>query len=143
MTNLNLDWYNGNAYQKYAFEYTPGSSGEVTWFVGDTPTWRVTADALGPNGNIGQRPISNEPMSVIVNFGMSASFAQLDYKALAAAMPATMRIDYIRIYQDDDGELTCDPVDYPTTDYIANHGEAYQNPNKTLWYVSSLPKLVS
>lgn len=137
VTNLNLDWYDGNGYQTYAFEYTPGSDGDITWFVGDTPTWKVTSDALGPNGNIGRRPIPNEPLSIISNFGMSASFAQLDMQALMAAMPATMRIDYIRIYQDDDGELTCDPVGYPTTEYIASHPESYNNPNKTLWYVFS------
>lgn len=135
VTTLNNDWYDGNGYQIYAFEYQPGSDGYVSWFVGDTPTWRVNADAVGPNGNIGQRVISQEPMALIANFGMSNNFANLNLTGLAPLMPATMRFDYIRIYQDEDGEFTCDPVDYPTTGYIASHPEPYANMNMTLWYV--------
>lgn len=133
VTNLNNDWYNGSAYQVYAFEYSPGDSGYVKWFVGDTPTWKVTADALGPNGNIGQRVIPEEPMSIIANFGLSSSFASLNWTGLGTLMPATMRFDYIRIYQDDDGEMTCDPDGYPTTDFISKHAKAYENPNVTSW----------
>lgn len=133
VTNLNNDWYNGNAYQTYAFEYSPGSDGYITWFVGDTPTWKVTADSIGPNGNIGQRVIPEEPMSIIANFGMSSGFANLNWTGLATLMPATMRFDYIRIYQDESGQMTCDPVDYPTTTYIAEHPAAYNNPNYTEW----------
>lgn len=76
-------------------------------------------------------------MTVIANFGMSNSFAPLNLTGLATLMPATMRIDYIRIYQDEDNEMvTCDPPGFPTTDYIAKHPEPYANPNMTLWYVS-------
>lgn len=133
VTNLNNDWYNGTAYQTYAFEYTPGSDGYVTWFVGDTPTWKVEGKALGPNGNIGQRVMPEEPMAIVANFGMSSGFATLNLTGLAPLMPATMRFDYIRIYQDDDGVMTCDPEDYPTTDWIAKHPEPYANPNVTKW----------
>lgn len=53
-------------------------------------------------------------------------------------MPATMRVDYIRIYQDpNEISVTCDPADYKTTEYIKQHAEAYHNPNLTLWYVLS------
>lgn len=133
LTNLNNDWYNGKSYQTYGFEYESGADGYVGWWVGDTPTWKVTADAIGPNGNIGQRVMPEEPMALIVNFGLSNSFASLNWTGLGSYMPATMRLDYIRIYQDDDGEMTCDPEGYPTTDYISNHPKAYQNPNHTLW----------
>ena len=74
-------------------------------------------------------------MAMVVNFGMSNGFAQLNMSGLGPLMPATMRIDYIRIYQDSNGEMTCDPVGYPTTDYIKSHAEAYNNPNLTHWYV--------
>lgn len=133
VTNLNNDWYDGKAYQTYAFEYEPGSDGYVSWFVGDTKTWKVTGDAVGPNGNIGQRVIPHEPMALIINFGMSSGFAALNLTGLAPLMPATMRLDYIRIYQDGDGEMTCDPKGYETTQYIAEHMTAYTNPNLTQW----------
>jgi len=133
VTNLNNDWYNGKAYQTYGFEYEPGADGYVVWNVGDVKTWKVEGNAVGPNGNVGQRVMPEEPMSLIVNFGMSSGFAALNMTGLGTLMPATMRLDYIRIYQDGDGELTCDPVGYPTTGYIAAHPEPYSNANLTTW----------
>lgn len=77
-----------------------------------------------------------EPMYPILNFGMSPSFAMLNWTGLAETWPATMRVDYIRIYQDpNEISITCDPVGYGTTEYIKQHPEAYHNPNLTLWYV--------
>jgi len=133
VTNLNNDWYNGKAYQTYGFEYGPGDDGYVVWNVGSIKTWKVLADAVGPNGNVGQRVMPEEPMALILNFGMSSGFAALNMTGLGALMPATMRVDYIRIYQDGDGELTCDPEGYPTTPYIAQHPEPYANANLTHW----------
>ncbi|EMC95086.1 glycoside hydrolase family 16 protein [Baudoinia panamericana UAMH 10762] len=133
VTNLNNGWYDNNAYQSYGFEYEPGDSGYVEWNVGAVRTWKVEANAVGPNGNIGQRVIPEEPLALIVNFGMSNGFAALNMSGLGPLMPATMRLDYIRIYQDEDGEMTCDPVGYPTTDYIAKHPAPYNNANLTLW----------
>jgi beta-glucan synthesis-associated protein KRE6 len=134
LTNLNNGWYDGNQYQSYAFEYTPGAKGKVTWSIGNQPTWSLDARALGPNGNIGQRVIPLEPMAIVVNFGMSNGFAALNMTGLEPLLPATMRIDYIRIYQDEDSiSVTCDPPGYPTTEYINNHPEAYNNPNLTHW----------
>lgn len=139
LTNLNNNWYDGKEYQKYAFEYDPGSGGYITWYVGDDATWTFDARSVGPNGNIGQRTIPEEPMAIVVNFGMSNSFAALNLTGLATTMPATMRLDYIRIYQDPDNVLmTCDPPGFPTTDYITTHAEAYTNPNLTHWYVHIL-----
>jgi beta-glucan synthesis-associated protein KRE6 len=133
ISSLNNDWYNGNAYQVYAFEYTPGASGDITWFIGEEATWRITGDSIGPNGNVGQRVISQEPMSVIMNFGMAPGFSPLNLTGIASLLPATMRFDYIRIYQDDNGQMTCDPPGYETTPYINEHIDVYMNPNKTTW----------
>ena len=135
ITNLNNEWYNGQSYQSYGFEYEPGSEGYVAWYVGGEKTWKVTGQSIGPNGNIGQRVIPEEPMSIVANFGMSPSFVQLNLTALGPLIPATMRFDYIRIYQDQDGEMTCDPEGYPTTQYIQEHPAPYSNPNLTEWYV--------
>ncbi|KAL0638169.1 beta-glucan synthesis-associated protein [Maublancomyces gigas] len=73
VTTLNNDWYGGKQFQKYAFEYTPGkAAGAIAWFVGDEETFRMTGDAIGPNGNISQRDISREPMSIVLNLGFKA-----------------------------------------------------------------------
>ncbi|GME31982.1 glycoside hydrolase family 16 protein [Neofusicoccum parvum] len=104
LSNLNNDWYDGNAYQTYAFDYTPGDDGFITWHVGDEPMWTLDARAIGPNGNVAQRVIPQEPMSLIINFGMSDSFSTINLTGIASTLPATMRIDYIRIYQDEDSE---------------------------------------
>ena len=134
VTVLNNDWYDGNAYQTFGFDTTPGGSGNVVWYVAGQQTWKLDARAVGPNGNIGQRIIPEEPMAMVMNFGMSNSFAQLDMPGLAKLMPATMRFDYVRIYQDPNNNIvTCDPPDYETTSYIGSHQDAYQNPNLTLW----------
>lgn len=133
VTLLNNEWYDGNAYQSYGFDYVPGDTGQIVWSVGDTQTWKVTGQSLGPNGNVAQRPVPEEPMSLVINFGMSPSFAAINWTSIGTLLPATMRVDYVRIYQDDDGEMTCDPVDFPTTQYIADHPEPYNNPNVTKW----------
>lgn len=134
VTWLNNDWYDGNGYQTYGFEYNYGETGNVTWFVGDTYTWHLDHRALRPNGNIGQRPIPQEPMTLIMNLGMADNFAEIFLGNLVKELPAYLRFDYVRIYQDpDDVSVTCDPPGFPTTEYISNHPEAYNNPNKTSW----------
>lgn len=115
--------------------YSPGPTGQVTWSVADVPAWTLDARAIGPNGNVGQRVIPVEPMAVVMNFGMSTGFSNVDLPGIEATLPATMRFDYVRIYQDADSvSVTCDPDGYETTDYIANHQNAYVNPNLTQWY---------
>ena len=78
-------------------------------------------------------------MSLVMNFGMSTGFAPVDLVNLAPLMPAVMRFDYVRIYQDPSAptpqSVTCDPPGMETTSYIAKHLEAYTNTNKTHWYV--------
>ena len=110
VTWLNNEWYNGNAYQTYGFEYNPGPTGDITWFVGDDYTWHMDHRAVRPNGNIGQRVVPEEPMALVMNFGMSNSFAQVFIANLAALMPATMRFDYVRIYQDSSRYVAPNPL---------------------------------
>ncbi|KAK2756771.1 hypothetical protein FQN54_005217 [Arachnomyces sp. PD_36] len=134
LTNVNNRWYDGKEYQVYAYEYTPGAEGEIIWFVGKNKTWKVDARALGPNGNVGQRVIPVEPMSIIMNFGMSKGFSEVNLTGILPLLPAVMRFDYIRIYQDpDEKSVTCDPEGWETTEYIREHKEAYTNPNLTTW----------
>ena len=139
LTNLNNDWYDGKEYALYNFYYTPGPKGNVIWSVADEPVWKLDARAIGPNGNVGQRTIPQEPMSMIMNFGMSPGFSELNLTGIATTLPATFRFDYVRIYQSEGStSITCDPPGYETTKYIKDHMDAYTNPNKTLWYASPL-----
>ena len=133
-TLLNNQWYDGNKYQKYGFEYEPGtgSQGKITWFVGDEKSFKITGDAVGPNGNVDSRPISQEPMSIILNLGFSVSWTGINMAELR--FPTTMYVDYVRWYQKPgEHSVTCDPPGYETTQYIKDHLVAYENYNLTKW----------
>ncbi|CCE62970.1 hypothetical protein TPHA_0D03340 [Tetrapisispora phaffii CBS 4417] len=137
VTTLNTSWYEfgpeAGYYQKFAIEYlNDKDAGYIKWFVGDNPTMTLHSWALHPNGNIDWRPISKEPMSIIMNMGISNNWAYIDWQAIY--FPVTFRIDYVRLYQPSDSiSLTCDPDDYPTYDYIQEHLNAYSNANLTSW----------
>lgn len=146
VTTLNTDWYGlgtGTRYfQNYAYEYlNDNDKGYCRWFVGDDPSVTVDAWSLAPNGNIDWRRISKEPMSIVMNLGISNNWAFIDWPSIV--FPAIMEIDYVRIYQPEDAiSLTCDPADYPTYDYINDHGLAYNIWNYTSWEAAgySFPK---
>ena len=135
-TTLNNAWYDGNQYQTYAFEYIPGTdNGSITWFVGDAVTATIHGKAIGPNGNINSRLISEEPMSIVLNLGISNAWTWIDWEHLK--FPTIMSIDYVRWYQKAGHEsVTCDPPGWETTQYIADHPLAYQHPNLTVSTVS-------
>jgi hypothetical protein len=76
-----------------------------------------------------------EPMALVMNMGMADNFAPQN-KSIREYMPAFLRFDYVRIYQDpDDESVTCDPPGWETTQYIKDHPKAYANQNYTTWYV--------
>ncbi len=139
VTTLNDSWFENyepianRRFQKYAIEMmSDNDDGYVRWFVGETPTWTLHAKALHPEGNIGWRRMPKEPMSIILNLGISNNWAYINW--LGIAWPSTMKIDYVRIYQPNDSvSITCDPTDYPTYDYINDHPKAYKNVNLTTW----------
>ena len=134
-TTLNITWYergyNDHNFQNYGFEYlNDDTEGYLRWFVGEDPTMTVYANALHPNGNIGWRRLSKEPMSIVMNMGISNNWAYIDWPSLH--FPVTMRIDYVRVYQPkDDVNIGCDPDDFPTSNYIQSHLNIYENVNLT------------
>ncbi|CAK7903969.1 beta-glucan synthesis-associated protein Kre6p [[Candida] anglica] len=137
-TTLNTTWYEygypgARNFQSFGFEYmNDDHTGYITWYVGEDPTLTVNAYALSPNGNIGWRRISKEPMSIVLNLGISNSWAYIDWPSLM--FPVTFRIDYVRVYQPEDQiNLTCDPPGFPTYDYIQKHLNVYSNVNLTSW----------
>lgn len=136
VTTLNHSWYElgdgvPHVYQTYGFELiNDDEKGYLQWHVGDDPTFTIYANALHPNGNIGWRKLAKEPLSIIMNLGISNNWAYIDWPSMV--FPAFMRIDYVRIYQPHNtGSIGCDPVDYPTLDYIESHLNLYENANLT------------
>ncbi|KAG5422218.1 KRE6 [Candida metapsilosis] len=135
-TTLNITWYERgdgleHQYQRYGYEYlNDDSDGYLRWYVGRDPTLTVHSTSLHPNGNIGWRPLSKEPMSMIFNLGISNNWAYIDWNSVI--FPSQFHIDYVRIYQPPDQiNVGCDPSDYPTYDYIQEHLDLYSNPNIT------------
>lgn len=52
-----------------------------------------------------------------MNLGISEKFGFVDYERLT--FPTTMRVDWVRVYQDPDApNIGCDPPDFPTKAYI-------------------------
>ncbi|KAB2104598.1 Beta-glucan synthesis-associated protein [Alternaria gaisen] len=132
-TILNKDWFDNKQYQRFSFEYVPGEGKDayISWKVGDQTMFIMDGRAIGPNGNIQARQIAQEPLSLILNMGLSNSWTWIDWKNLV--FPTTIRFDYVRWYQKKGEEMvTCDPPGFETTDYIKKHPRAYNNPNFTV-----------
>ncbi|KAF5372313.1 hypothetical protein D9615_009226 [Tricholomella constricta] len=111
--------------------------GYITWQVDGVQSHRVGAGAVGPDqgvggSGVGQRLIPEEPMSVILNLGMSPNWQTIDVSTLM--FPAEFLVDYVRVYQRKGAmNIGCSPKEYPTEEYINNHEDAYQNVNTTTW----------
>ncbi|KAJ1032390.1 hypothetical protein NDA16_000417 [Ustilago loliicola] len=123
-------------FSSYGLEYNPGSDPDsyILWTLDGDPMWRLNSQALGPDAGtqIGQRPIPYEPMYILLNLGISASFTTVDWRHLT--WPATMLVDYVRVWQVEGEEnVGCDPENAPTAAYIEKHKEAYYNANLTTW----------
>lgn len=162
--------FDGAGYLNFAYEYDPGAEGKscsaflgfpcqyylstdlsptgrITWAVNNTPSWEIHASAIGPNADtqIGQRLISEEPMSIVLNLGISNSFQTPQWDKIR--FPGTLRIDYVRVYQKGDSRVGCDPPSHreslavqrlfhftylsfsstATSDYINRNLAAYMN----------------
>ncbi|KAF7296009.1 GH16 domain-containing protein [Mycena kentingensis (nom. inval.)] len=135
----------GGCYQTFGFEYVPGyDDAYITWISDNKVSWTVRGTAVGadPLSEISARPITEEPLYMLINLGISHSFSWIDTDKLV--FPATMRVDWIRVYQHPDKiNIGCDPPARPTAQYINTYIEAYTNPNLTTWseqYGQPVPK---
>lgn len=55
-----------------------------------------------------------------MNLGISENFGFVDYDNLA--FPSTLRVDWIRVYQDPNNvNIGCDPKGFPTAAYIEEY----------------------
>lgn len=143
LTQLPDDMFQGSGanFKTLGFEYWGNSKnrdeGFITWQVDGKPTHRVGAAAMGPDkgtdgSQVSQRIIPEEPMSIVLNLGISQNWQKIDLTTMI--FPAVMQVDYVRIYQrKGQTNIGCDPPDYPTKKYIDDHPLAYSNPNLTFW----------
>ena len=128
----------GGCFSVYGFEYKPGfDDAYIGWISNDKLAWQLNVAGMAADTavEIAARPVPQEPMVcssnassilisdpttlqyIIANLGMSTNFGTVDLKHLP--FPATMRIDYIRVYQRSDSKnIGCDPSDFPTAAYI-------------------------
>jgi len=137
VTQTNPEAYElgGGKFETYGFEYVPGfDNAYISWIANNKLSWTLKEAGMGADTRveIGPRPISQEPMYIIANLGMSPGFGQIDFQDLV--FPATMKIDWIRVYQPPNAiNIGCDPPDFPTAAYINQYIGAYTNPNFTTW----------
>jgi len=143
LTNVPDDMFEGSGqvFTKFGFEYWANpsnpSEGYITWMANGEQTQRMTESAVGPDmgtggTQVGQRLIPEEPMSIVMNLGVSPGWQTIDISTME--FPAVMLIDYVRVYQRANSlNVGCSPPDYPTADYINAHLDAYTNPNFTVW----------
>ncbi|KAF5375370.1 hypothetical protein D9615_007927 [Tricholomella constricta] len=119
----------------FGFQYKPGfDNAYISWINDGKLSWTVKSGGLveDPRVEIGPRPIPQEPMYIIANLGFSINFGGIDFENIE--LPATMSVDWIRVYQPADARnIGCDPKEFPTAAYINTYKEAYTNANLTLW----------
>ncbi|KAG8864942.1 hypothetical protein FRB96_003529 [Tulasnella sp. 330] len=140
LTNMDpSNFQNGGMnFSVYGVEFGPNTSNRpaayINWVAAGEPSAGMTAGATGPDPSveIGQRLVSEEPMALVFNLGLSKSFQSVNLPTLS--FPAKLYFDYVRVYQKKNSiNVGCDPKDYPTADYINKHMNAYTNANYTLW----------
>ncbi|EIW67058.1 hypothetical protein TREMEDRAFT_34261, partial [Tremella mesenterica DSM 1558] len=114
-------------YSVYGFEYSPGVDGYITWVADGKKAWTVRGGAMAPNAEagVGQRMVSEEPMYLIINLGLSENFGAID-----SSFPQTC-IELTDAEDPNKRSIGCDPVDRPTAKYISLYPEAYADPNIT------------
>lgn len=128
----------------FGFEYKPDfdndGTGYITWYVDGKKSWTAPS-AVAPavqEMNISRRLIPVEPMSIIINLGLSSGFQPVHFDEIT--FPATLLIDYVRVYQlSNQIKVSCDPPDYPTAKYIRDHADIYYNPNHTVFPTKQYP----
>ncbi|KAJ7153034.1 glycoside hydrolase family 16 protein [Mycena crocata] len=143
VSTTNQDCYQlaTGCYAVQGFEYVPGyDNAYITWISDNKTTWTLNAAGIGadPATGISARPIPEEPMYILANLGISQSFGVVDLEHLT--FPATMRIDWVRVYQHPDKiNIGCDPPERPTAAYIDAHIDAYTDAS-LFGYYQAYPK---
>jgi hypothetical protein len=134
----------GQQFTPLGFEYWANPSnpdeGFITWQTNGQQTVRLGAAAMGPDqgtggSGVGRRLIPEEPMSIVLNLGISSNWQDIDLTTMT--FPTEMWVDYVRVYQRKGyTNVGCDPKDYPTAKYINEHPAQYTNAQLTTWNIS-------
>ncbi|KAF9044091.1 glycoside hydrolase family 16 protein [Panaeolus papilionaceus] len=143
LTRVPTDMFQGSGtnFKTFGFEYwsdpNDRQAGYINWQVDGKQSHGVWAPAVGPDqgpdgSGVGQRLIPEEPMSLVLNLGISPNWQPIDLSTMM--FPSEFKIDYVRVYQRKGQTNTgCNPPNYPTAKYIQDHLEAYTDVNMTTW----------
>ena len=137
---------------KYRLEWQPGSQGYLEWYLDDKFLFGIDAFVLA---NATGAIIPEEPAYFVINTAMShiwgmpqpcdVSRCNACYSCYdctnpdcqcslplgmqnCANLPAHLKVDYIRLYQDTNNPLHstgCSPASHPTKEYISAHANIY------------------
>ncbi|KAK9814665.1 hypothetical protein WJX72_009478 [[Myrmecia] bisecta] len=111
---------------KFGVDWAPGEY--LRWYIDGVFTFEINKEALAARENalgqrVGQRQIPEEPMYLILNLALSDAWVAQDPDL---QFPATLEVDYVRVYQDPANlRLGCSPPDFPTAQYIACNQKQY------------------
>ncbi|KAF4320440.1 hypothetical protein JM18_003567 [Phytophthora kernoviae] len=150
---IHLGAYTG--FLTYQLEWVTGTNGYARWMLDSSPLFEVTADAFSnvpqnANNSNPEKVMLAEPMSIIFNVALSSSWgtkppnpgsacrgdgSDATVNKICDDFPMFMKIDYIRLYQDQGDDLDadnymqvgCDPKSHPTKEWIAGHIDDYQD----------------
>ena len=107
------------------FEYEPGPTGFMRWYVDGALTFEVLASSLGSyraqsGERVGTRLIPEEPLYLILSVAVSRTFSGTVDEAM---FPTVMRVGHVRIYQlaNRPQKAQCSPLDHPTDRWIKEH----------------------
>jgi len=104
LTTVPSDMFQGSGsnFKVLGFEYWADPSkptdGFITWQVDGKPSVRLGATAMGPDqgeggSGVGQRLVPEEPMSIVLNLGMSrASFLSLYFRLSSWTFPPSLEV---------------------------------------------------
>ena len=136
----------------YRLEWQPGHYGYLDWYLDDELVFSIEGSSIH---ELTGAMIPEEPMYLILNTAISHQWGMPEPCDIANCptcwrcydctnpecqcglpdgmkfcknLPAEMRIDYIRLYQDPSDpshELSCSPLSHPTAEFIAAHPERY------------------
>ncbi|KAG2452496.1 hypothetical protein HYH02_002735 [Chlamydomonas schloesseri] len=111
----------------YGFDWKPREY--VRWYINGKLIYEINQKGLraatnSANQSVGERLIPVDPQYININLAMSHSFAAIDPNL---PLPASMEIDYIRVYQPKDAiNVGCDTPDFPSQDYIDRNVNLYK-----------------
>ncbi|TMW58975.1 hypothetical protein Poli38472_007120 [Pythium oligandrum] len=142
-------------YLIYQVEWVTGKNGYVRWMLDGYPIFEVTADTFTsvPQDSAKSNPqkiMLEEPMYLIMNVALSTSWgskppnpgkvcrgdgSDATANAICDEFPMYLKVDYIRLYQDQGTDLDadnymqvgCDPKSHPTREWILGHIDSYQD----------------